>query len=299
VDAVFSMMFDHRPDLGVPLVTWIPDFQHVHLPEMFPEAELRKRDRQYLREMQAATLVYATAEAVRQDAARFAPQLAAKVRVLPLVVPVPPSVYDANPREIMARHGLPFKYIYAPNQFWKHKNHLLVLDALRILQARRIRPVVLFTGKTDDPRNPAHFAELQAKVDAWNLSHQVIIRQALPWNDVLGIMRQAVALLNPSLFEGFGLSVAEAKTLGKRVILSDLPVHREHDTPGALYFDPRDPQALAAVLGDIWESTAGGPELEREAGARAVLPERQQDFGRGFLELLQEAADRYGSQVIR
>jgi len=46
--------------------------------------------------------------------------------------------------------------------------------------------------------------------------------------------------LNPSRFEGFGMSVAESKSLGKRVLASDLGLLREQAAPGAVYFDPAD-----------------------------------------------------------
>jgi glycosyltransferase involved in cell wall biosynthesis len=47
--------------------------------------------------------------------------------------------------------------------------------------------------------------------------------------DVLFLMRSCVAVLNPSRFEGWSSTVEEAKSMGKRLILSSIPVHREQD----------------------------------------------------------------------
>ena len=62
----------------------------------------------------------------------------------------------------------------------------------------------------------------------------------LPRAHVFRLMRQSLAVLQPSLFEGWSTSVEEAKSVGKRMILLDIPVHREQDPPRALFFDPRD-----------------------------------------------------------
>ncbi|MFW3170534.1 glycosyltransferase family 4 protein [Geodermatophilus sp. CPCC 206100] len=51
----------------------------------------------------------------------------------------------------------------------------------------------------------------------------------------------------PSLDEGFGLPVVEAALSGAPMALSDIPAFREL-APGAAFFDPRDPAAIAAVV---------------------------------------------------
>ena len=69
----------------------------------------------------------------------------------------------------------------------------------------------------------------------------------VPYRDMLGLMRHAVAVINPSLFEGWSTSVEEAKSMGKAVVLSDIPVHREQAPGRGLFFDPRDPDAAVAT----------------------------------------------------
>ena len=83
--------------------------------------------------------------------------------------------------------------------------------------------------------------------------------------------------------------LAESKSLGKRVLLSDLPVLREQDPPCPVYFDPKDAKDLADKMEMIWKTTEPGPDLGLEAIARAELPRRQQQFGRAFLQMVREA----------
>lgn len=58
--------------------------------------------------------------------------------------------------------------------------------------------------------------------------------------------------MQPSLFEGWSSFVEEARALGLPALLSDIPVHREQNPPGAKYFDPHDPEQLAGLL-DAWD----------------------------------------------
>lgn len=63
-----------------------------------------------------------------------------------------------------------------------------------------------------------------------------------------GLMRDARALLFPSLAEGFGLPVAEAMALGTPVMASDLPVLREVAGDAALFVDPLDEAAMSRAI---------------------------------------------------
>jgi glycosyltransferase involved in cell wall biosynthesis len=68
------------------------------------------------------------------------------------------------------------------------------------------------------------------------------------YREVQSLMFHAHAVLNPSLFEGWSTTVEEAKALGKRLLLSDIPVHREQAEGIAHFFDKTSPSALASVL---------------------------------------------------
>jgi glycosyltransferase involved in cell wall biosynthesis len=290
IDCFFSIAWGPLcTHLSVPNITWIYDFQHIRLLDMFTLQERAVRDRIFHSQIQSATLVLPSSEDVRRDLEAFAPAYAVKARPVQFVAHIPSSVYGKDPRELLSIYHLPEKFFYLPNQFWKHKNHTGVLEALRILKKQAVRPYVVCTGNPLDPRHPSYFADLMQKLSSWNIRDQVIFLGIVPREHVFLLMRQAICVLNPSLFEGLGLSVAESKSLGKRVLLSDLPVLREQDPPCPVYFDPKDAKDLADKMEMIWKTTEPGPDLGLEAIARAALPGRQQEFGRDFLQIVREA----------
>ena len=58
------------------------------------------------------------------------------------------------------------------------------------------------------------------------------------------LYRNAIALIQPSLLEGFGLPILEAMSLGCPVIANDIPVFRENFNDGACFIDGASPKAM-------------------------------------------------------
>ena len=62
------------------------------------------------------------------------------------------------------------------------------------------------------------------------------------------IMKNAHFLIQPSLFEGWGTVVEDAKVLDKTIILSDIEVHREQKNHKCVLFNPYDAGELAELI---------------------------------------------------
>ena len=268
---------------------WLTDFQHLHLPEMFDARERAQRTAVFLRSSKVATRIITMSDSVKRDFEAFAPKYAWKVRVLSPVSYISQHVYGSDPLDVARAYNLPEKFVYLPNQFWKHKNHELVLRAVRILHDRGIDVRVVCTGNLADYRHPLQASQLFHKLSVWGIRHQVIYLGLLTRDEVLALIRQSVCVLNPSLFEGWGYSVDEARSIGKQVLLSDIPAHRDQQPPRATYFDPFDPEDLAARLAEVWLGTQPGPDAELEAEARRLLPRRRQAYAEQFVAVAQEA----------
>ncbi len=289
VDVLFSDT-EYGPRFDVPLLSWIPDFQHRHLPEMFSTTELENRDRQFLRMARFASRIVLSSQNAFQDLKTFAPASISKARVLPFVAQIPRQVYDSDPEWVCDKYHLPRKFIYLPNQFWKHKNHGVVIDALCKVKKEGVEVAVVCTGNTNDARHPLYFAQLMAQIAEHGLRDRLIILGLAPRDHTFALMRQSLAVLQPSLFEGWSTTVEEAKSLGKSVVLSDLPVHHEQDPPGAIYFDPLDPVGLAECLIQVFAQKQPGPELALEASARTCLSARAKQMGKAFSSIVSDLA---------
>jgi hypothetical protein len=107
--------------------------------------------------------------------------------------------------------------------------------------------------------------------------------------DLFCLMRNCVSCLNPSLFEGWSTTVEEAKSMGKNMILSDIPVHREQNPPESIYFDHRNAEELAEILWWKYNHHDGGPDYHLEAIARELLTERTIRFAETYQKIVLES----------
>jgi glycosyltransferase involved in cell wall biosynthesis len=81
------------------------------------------------------------------------------------------------------------------------------------------------------------------------------------------VLRQADALVFPSLYEGFGLPVLEAMAAGVPVICSNVTAMPEIAGDAAVYFDPRDVGAMASTIALVCRDDA----LRRDLAARGLV----------------------------
>jgi len=244
-------VLSHGPASGtrtLKSIGWIPDFQHVHLPQFFPEAELARRDKAYRELVATSDLLIVSSESARKDLERFAPAHAAKARVLRFCA-VPPSLDAASREELSALYGLSGPYFYIPNQTWAHKNHLTAIRALARLRQDHPDVQVVCSGSLADYRNPSHLAALRAEIAKFGLEKRFMLLGPIPYPHIAPLMLHAEAVINPSLFEGWSTTVEEAKSIGAPLILSGIEVHREQcDAVQATFFEALDAKDLAARM---------------------------------------------------
>lgn len=289
VDAVFHAgLFGAA--FSIPCVNWIADFQHLHMPEMFSKRELRVRDRLFLDLARMSRRLVVSSDSVRKDFESFAPAYRDRVDVLHFVAQIPESVYDTDPMENLKSYSIPEKFFHLPNQCWKHKNHTVVLKALKLLSEKKGDIFVVCTGHERDYRNPGYVESLKDFIVKNGLSERIAFLGLVPLDHLYALMRQSVALINPSLFEGWSTTVEESKSLGKRILLSDIPVHCEQSPEGGTYFSALDPDDLVEKMVRIWDETDAGPDLNMERTARDAKQQRSRAFAVRFLEIMKKAS---------
>ncbi|HEU4717850.1 MAG TPA: glycosyltransferase family 1 protein [Bacteroidia bacterium] len=288
----FVLFSGHFPMLAdLPVIFWVPDFQVFHLPGYFKPEDIERRKKNYAAGAAKADIILLSSDAARKDLNRFYPGHESKVKVLRFVVDIPGAVYEKDPRFLLEKYHLPEKFIYVPNQFWVHKNHALIIEALAVLKRRNHELHVVLSGSTLDPRNPGHYDSLLGLVKANGLEKNISVLGIIEKEDVAQLIRQSCFVINASRFEGWSTTVEEVKSIGKKILLSSLDVHREQDPPGASYFDPDNAGELAELMLSAWNSSAAGPDAEMEKHARETLPLRLKGFAETFGDIVHSLMD--------
>ena len=158
VDVVFPIMDTLGTVFRVPWVAWIPDLQHKYYPENFDAREIRERDTLYPRMIRESAHIVMSSYAARSDLERFFEVSGEKVSVLQFRSFIEEKWFSEDPDDVVSRYNLPDKFILIANQFWKHKNHSVAFEALRIA-ARELHDVALVcTGSPKDSKqNEANY----------------------------------------------------------------------------------------------------------------------------------------------
>jgi glycosyltransferase involved in cell wall biosynthesis len=284
VDVVFESAIYLGWRLGLPAIAWVPDLQHRYFPKLFSRMAWWKREMGFRAQIMGGRTVMVSSEDTQLACQRFYPAAQQKVRAVRFAVRAPQPMNDDEVRSVADRYGLPQRYFFMPNQFWAHKNHMLVVQALKLLRTRGEAVTVVATGKQLDPRNVAHVPSLKMAVQDAGLEADFLMPGMIPYDDLMPLMQASTALLNPSLFEGWSTTVEEARAAGVPMILSDLAVHREQAGDQATYFDRYSAEALAQTLSGFVPLSPDGRRRLRDA-ARVQANERVNRFAHDFVEL--------------
>jgi glycosyltransferase involved in cell wall biosynthesis len=289
IDVLFECAQFYGWRFPFPRIAWITDFQHRHLPDLFSFGAYWKRDLGFRAQILSRRHVMLSSEASRSDCETFFPRSMGRTSVVRFAMLPPIQSEDDGDAAITSCYQLPERYFYLPNQFWKHKNHRTVIEALHILQQKGYHAVVAASGRAEDYRHPEHFAALQKLVRQYGLTDNFRFLGLVPRPHVFALMRGCTALINPSLSEGWSTSVEEAKSLGVPMLLSDLRVHREQAEDCAHYFDAERAGQLASLIAR-YEDLPDPSRRERETKAIATSQKRTNQFALDFSETVERAA---------
>lgn len=238
---------------SIPSIGWIPDFQHMHLPKFYSAYEFAARNSAFSRLIHRSAALLLSSEDALKDLRVFSPKNQTPTYVLRFTSCLVNQMPVLSREDLERKYGLERAWFHLPNQFWKHKNHDIVIEALRLLKLQGKEVLVVATGSTNDYRNPAYFGNVQKKISEYGVAADFRTLGMLPYSEVVSLMRYSVAVINPSLFEGWSTTVEEAKALGKKILLSDIPVHREQAPDRGIYFRPDQAGELASIMNECRE----------------------------------------------
>jgi len=279
---------------GIPAVSVIHDMQHKEYPQFFPEEEIVTRDI-FMADVRArASRIICISEHVRDSVLRH---LDADPKRTHVVYNCIQSRLGAqislDTREAEARRlGIHMRpYMVYPANFWPHKNHRMLLTAYGIFRHRCPKPStdLVLTGALEEEER-----FLEEATQRMGIREHVHFLGFLPQEVLDGVLQGAQFLIFPSLYEGFGIPVVEAMSLGKPVLCANVTSLPEIAGEAALFFDPRKPEAMAAAMIRI----TGDPALVEDLanrGKRRAAEFRTERMVEGYLGVFREALARPSS----
>ena len=281
---------------GIKTINWIPDFQYVRYPDLWNEHRLRETTLLHRRLAIESDLICLSSRSAFSDFKKKYNEYSGKVFVLHFVSQpengVEIELSDEDRKELFGRYNIDRPYFYLPNQFWVHKNHKVAWNAIRRLKEGGHDPLLITSGFMSDSRNRnEHVVALQKFIEDHGLQKNIYLLGLIPYRDVIRLLIGSKCVINPSHFEGWSSTVEEAKTLGKRIILSDIDVHIEQKPEFGVYFSPDDDAQLAGIMSDILSGKIADPVTDKSQLLRD-LDNRTQAFAKTYLEAVKRLLSR-------
>jgi glycosyltransferase involved in cell wall biosynthesis len=242
------------------------DLLHRHYPEQFSPVHVRYREHAYRTFSERASIVSVMTEFGRQDVLEAWGLPADRVAVVPWAPVAGTHGGSASgPGTPKLPPGIPDRYIVYPGQTWPHKNHLRLIEALAELRQRGTTIPLVSTGRPTE-----YMGVIRRRVEELGLGSQVSFVGYLAPAELDAVLAHSTALVFPSLFEGWGLPVVEAFSLGIPVACSNAAALPEVAGGAALLFDPENTDAIAGAVLRLWEDEALREDLRRRGRARAA-----------------------------
>ncbi|MGD9583396.1 MAG: glycosyltransferase family 4 protein [Lysobacterales bacterium] len=276
---------------GTTYVFWLPDFQYLRRPDLMSESLRAALETYFCDHVHAAAQIVLSSTEAQRDFAEVYPHLLHRTHVVRFCSVPDEMWWRLEPAQVADKYLLPERFLIVCNQFTRHKNHLTLFDALRILVARERSDIHLVcTGSTFDHRQEDFIGRANEFLHRHSLESRVHILGLIPRADQVALIRRSVAVMQPSWFEGWSTIIEDAKTLGKPVLASDLPVHHEQLGPlHAYYLSLDSAEEWADAIESVWSKCLAGPDTEAEAAGLVRLQAARRECGLAFVKALRAA----------
>jgi len=250
-----------------PTVVTIHDLIHLRYPEFFGFRRVTGMRIVLSRVLKRAARIITDSKTTRDDVVDLFPGLAARVRTVPLGVS--PTFRRLPGHEVTAylsKLGQLRPYVLFLGNFKRFKNLATLVRAFARLSSEHPDLDLIVAGRPFGEHDV-----LRSMIQSTGLAARVREIVDAPDGDLVSLLNGAKLLVQPSLYEGFGLPVLEAMACGAPVIVSDTPALREvAGGAAAVYGSPTNAEALAAAIGKVLENSSYAETLRGLGRARAA-----------------------------
>jgi glycosyltransferase involved in cell wall biosynthesis len=236
------------PKLRPRVFSWIPDFQHKFYPQYFSKLNLILREFKFkMIARHCNGLIFSSNDAFSQFKLfyRYSKDLLPKVVSFTSIIDFDKLI---SGEAIFEKFSIKSSFFIVCNQFYQHKNHFLILEALKLVVESGVDCHIIFTGKPDQVKDNSILLEMNEYIVKNGLNNCVKFLGLIPRMEQLSLILHSDAVIQPSKFEGWSTVIEDAKSLNKLVLASNLPVNIEQLNEKAYYFSPDSPEELSEAM---------------------------------------------------
>ena len=289
-DVCFYMEYEHYGyELATPSLVAIHDLMYRYESQFAENRAYTDAERLFSRLRRGATgLLVDSRVGEEQLIESFGPE-GGRIHILPFIPPehiYDPSLLAPDPNLETLLASVPERFIFYPAQFWEHKNHIGLVDA--VMRAAETCPDIHLV-LVGSPKN--HYEAVMRHIDGSGARSRVSVLGFVSDAVKVALYRRARVLVLPTFYGPTSIPQLEAMELGCAVAVSRSQAHEEQLGDAAAYFDPRSVEDMASCLAHVWSDDAYHAELVRRGSERAAAWGPAQ-FAARLWEIVDETAGR-------
>src|SRR6266436_3894636 len=272
---------------NVPTVCVIYDLQYKTYPEFFAAEDVAHRDRTFTDAARRSTTLVAISNYSRDAAIAEGKLDPAHIKTIHLHISQHSLRNAKRDETILDRLQLMTrKYLIYPANFWKHKNHEMLLTAFGLARRR---------GLDDDIRLVCTGAPgarqqwLKQAARGLGLENHILFPGYITNAELLALMTNSCGVIFPSLYDGFGLPIVEAMATGVPVACSNVTSLPEVAGDAAILFNPRVPEDIAQAMLSITQDKELTARLVQAGNLRAAEFSNSRLMAQQYWEIFEQA----------
>lgn len=239
-------------EIGLPYAMPVHDLQHrlqPHFPEVSARGEWERREYVYRNAARTARALLVDSEVGKEDLLHLYSDFGIeeeRIFVLPFLAPRSVSLAVGPVRDLLAR--LPDSFLFYPAQFWPHKNHLRLIEAIGQLKSDGLEVALVLTGSTSGSLRQKTFREVKDRAKELGIDKQIRWLGYVRDYELTALYKHAVALVFPTFFGPTNIPIIEAWHAGCPVVTSDIRGVREQVGDAAVLVSPESVDSIADGL---------------------------------------------------
>jgi glycosyltransferase involved in cell wall biosynthesis len=233
---------------GIKRVATLQDFWHLHFPGQQPLLNRTANRILIDRILRVSDHIVCASQATADDAIARSSRVRERITIVPLGVDVATfrRLDEPSIAATLERLGVRGDYLLSLDVFNPRKNFANVVRAFSALPAEERRGLSLVgIGRRRETAADVGPREIAA---AHGVADALVLLDDVSFDDLVALYSGALALVYPSVYEGFGMPVLEAMACGCPVVTSDRSSLPEVAGDTALLVDPESPEAIAGAI---------------------------------------------------
>lgn len=227
----------------VPVIPTIHDIGYLKYQDQFTKKDLYQLINWTESSIKKAEHIVAVSQFTKNELINTYQIPADKISVIYNGVSTPPKITSAFTLDVLKKYKITNPYFLSVGTLKPNKNYPFLIKAFSQFIKKYPDYQLIIAGKKG-----WLFEDVDKIINKYKLSKKVIFTDYISEPEKWALYQNAISLVIPSTYEGFGIPAIESQKVNTPVIASDIPSLREVLNTSALYINPEKPNTLVSAF---------------------------------------------------